>query len=44
MKCFKDIHNYLVHNFKPFLVTLPTPKGSKNLIKALFNLSPFCLQ
>ena len=33
---FKDIHNYPVHNFKPFSVTLPTPRGSKNLIKGLF--------
>ena len=25
-----------MHNFKPFFVTLPTPRGSKNSIKGLF--------
>ena len=36
IKWFKDIHNYPVYNFKPFFVTLPTPRGSKNLFRGLF--------
>ena len=36
IKWFKDIHNYPEHNHKPFFVTLPTPRGSKNLITGLF--------
>ena len=36
IKWFKDIHNYPVYNFKPFFVTLPTPRGYKNLFRGLF--------